>query len=290
MRVQLQQQSLFRSIEFCDCLHVRLRGLALTMSTVVKPKLLWVDAGIVGPREAAFATFARDFEVEPVGAGELARTERNADCDLVCFNFDYPDMSGLKLIAETKRRWSSVPVLLLTMQSSSDLAVWALRTRVFDLLVKPLVEQEIERCLERVQTALQARRTQSERKTQAPTAPLPTENRYRPQVPVAPRLQAAIAHIAKHYTRHIAESELALLCQMSPSRFCREFKAAFGVTFLEYLGEHRIEQAKRLLGNPSMSVSDVAVAVGFTDPSYFSRVFRKQEGIAPSEYRVACAG
>ena len=253
---------------------------------MAKPKLIWVNAGIVGPREAALATFARDFAVEEIGAGELQRNENFADCDLVCFNFDYPDMSSLKLIPETKRRWPSVPVLMLTMQNSSDLALWALRTRVFDLLIKPITEQEIERCLQRVRPALLARRTQSERKSQPPAAPLPAETRYRPQVPVAPRLQAAIAHIAKHFARHIAESEVALLCQMSPSRFCREFKAAFGVTFLEYLGAQRLEQAKRLLGNPSMSVTDVAHAVGFSDPSYFTRVFRKQEGVAPSEYRL----
>lgn len=262
---------------------------SLSVGPVAKSKLLWVNAGIVGPREAALATFGCDFEVEEIGAGELARGDRGADCDLVCFNFDFPDMNGLKLIPETKRRWPSVPVLMLTMQSTADLALWALRTRVFDLLVKPITEPEIEQCLERVHAALQARRMQSERKSQPRAAPLPAESRYRPQIPVAPRLQAAIAHIAKHYARHIAESEVAEICQMSPSRFCREFKAAFGVTFLEYLGEHRIEQAKRLLGNPSMSVSDVAVAVGFSDPSYFSRVFRKQEGVAPSEYRVAAA-
>jgi AraC-like DNA-binding protein len=65
----------------------------------------------------------------------------------------------------------------------------------------------------------------------------------------------------------IPESEVALLCNMSPSRFCREFKAAFAVTFVEYLATYRVSQAKRLLANPAMPVADVAVAVGFNDPS-----------------------
>jgi Helix-turn-helix domain len=79
---------------------------------------------------------------------------------------------------------------------------------------------------------------------------------------------------------------VALLCNMSPSRFCREFKAAFDATFVEYLANYRMQQAKRLLANPRMPVADVAVAVGFNDPSYFTRVFRKQEGASPSEYRA----
>jgi hypothetical protein len=73
---------------------------------------------------------------------------------------------------------------------------------------------------------------------------------------------------------------------MSPSRFCHEFKAIFAVTFVEYLAQYRMERAKRLLANPTISVADVAVSVGFNDPSYFTRVFRKQEGLSPSEYRA----
>lgn len=79
---------------------------------------------------------------------------------------------------------------------------------------------------------------------------------------------------------------MALVCEMSPSRFCREFKAAFGTTFGEYLADFRIGKAKQLLADPAMSVADVAAAVGFMDPSYFTRVFRKQEGICPSQYRT----
>ena len=61
---------------------------------------------------------------------------------------------------------------------------------------------------------------------------------------------------------------------------------AFNATFVEYLANYRMRQAKRLLANPTMAVADVAVAVGFSDPSYFTRVFRRQEGVSPSEYRA----
>jgi AraC-like DNA-binding protein len=176
---------------------------------------------------------------------------------------------------------------MITMQNSAELALWALRSRVFDLLVKPVTPEEVERCMRRVREALQARRSQTERTPQGVVGQLPVESRYRPQQPIPTRLQLALAHVAKHHLRHIAESEVALACEMSPSRFCREFKSAFGVTFLEYLTNYRIAKAKRLLANPGMSVTDVAAAVGFTDPSYFTRVFRKQEGVSPSEYRVS---
>lgn len=249
-------------------------------------KLLWVNVSLGGLDGVSRLPFERLFTLSEIGSAELDSAEAAAQWDAVCVNFDYPSMSGLKLIPEIKSRWPSAPILMLTLQNSAELSLWALRSRVFDLLVKPAAAGEVDRMLERVLRALRARSSQTERRPQVLVAQLPTETRYRPQETIVARLQAALAHVAKHYLRPIPESEVATLCSMSPSRFCREFRAAFDVTFVEYLANYRMEQAKRLLANPTMPVGDVAVAVGFSDPSYFTRVFKRQEGIAPSEYRA----
>ena len=253
---------------------------------VTQQTLLWINVDSAGGDTIASEPFWRLFRVTEIGEGELQFVQAES-YDAICFNFDFPVIAGLRLIPDAKKRWPSAPILMLTQQSSAELAIWALRSRVFDLLVKPVSADEVKRVLERVTHAVAARRSQTERKPQVLAAQLPAETRYRPQTPSAPRLQTAIAHVAKHYLRPIPESEVALLCNMSPSRFCRQFKAAFDVTFVEYLANYRMQQAKRLLSNPAMPVADVAAAVGFNDPSYFTRVFRKQEGVSPSEYRAA---
>lgn len=253
---------------------------------MTKLNLIWVNMGTApGLREASTSGFASACSLRELDVAELARPDLAHDCDTVCFNFDYPDMSGLKVVCETKRRWPSVPVLMLAMQGSVELALWALRARVFDLLIKPVTDEERDRCLQRIQAALQGRRSQSERKPCTVAPQLPPETRYRPHSVVASRLELAKAHVSKHFAQNIPESQVAALCEMSPSRFCREFKAAYGVTFVEYLANYRVKQAKRLLRNPNISVADAAAAVGFSDPSYFARVFRKQVGVAPTEYR-----
>lgn len=254
---------------------------------VAELKLLWVNVGNGRPDLVSRLPFERLFALTEVASSEFCSNDLEEPWDAILFDFDYPDMSGLKLIPDAKTRWPSAPILMLTLQSSVELAVWALRSRVFDLAVKPATPKEIERMLERVVAAISARHSQIERKPQGASAQLPAETRYRSQAPAASRLQSALAHVAKHFLRPIPESEVATLCNMSPSRFCREFKAAFEVTFGEYLSNYRMKQAKRLLANPTMPVADVAVAVGFNDPSYFTRVFRKQEGVSPSEYRAA---
>lgn len=249
-------------------------------------KLLWVAVSDGGRDGGSKLPFERLFQLTELRPAEFESTDPAEPWDAVCFDYDYPDMAGLRLVPQAKRRWPSAPIVMLTLQSSAELAIWALRSRVFDLLVKPVSAYETDRMLERVADAIRARRSQMERQPQALAAPLPTETRYHPQSPLAPRLQAALAHISKNFLRHISASEVALLCNLSPSRFCREFKAAFGETFGEYLANYRMSQAKRLLANPTMPVADVAGAVGFTDPSYFTRVFRRQEGVSPSEYRA----
>jgi AraC-like DNA-binding protein/ActR/RegA family two-component response regulator len=249
-------------------------------------KLLWINVDRTEPKDCSRLVFERRFQVTEIDGSEL-RTAGSEPWDVICFDFDFPAMSGLRLIPEAKKRWPSAPILMLTQQNSAELAVWALRSRVFDVLVKPANADEVNRALQRVTEAVQARRSQMERRPQVASAQLPPETRYHPHSAIAPRLQAAVAHITKNFLRHIPESEVALLCNMSPSRFCREFKAAFGMTFVEYLADYRVLQAKRLLANPTMAVADVAGAVGFNDPSYFTRVFRKQEGVSPSEYRAA---
>ncbi len=253
---------------------------------MVPLQLLWVnDCSAAIPRAAWMAGFAAICRLHEIEITQLFDKEAEGDWDLIGFNFDYPEMAQLKRVPETKRRWPSAPIVLLTAQCSLEFAVWALRVRVFDLLIKPIAPEEIEHCLQRVSQAVHARRSQSERQPQALLAQMPVEVRYRPHTAPSLRLEHSLTHISKYYGQPLPESQIARLCQMSPSRFCREFKAAYGVTYVDYLACYRIEQAKRLLNNPAMSIADVAAAVGFNDPSYFTRVFRRITGASPSAYR-----
>jgi AraC-like DNA-binding protein len=82
----------------------------------------------------------------------------------------------------------------------------------------------------------------------------------------------------------IRVAEVAELCDMSPFHFSHEFTAEFSLTFQEYVLRCRILEACKELRHPNVSVANVAHSVGFNDPSYFSRIFRRYFDLSPSEY------
>ncbi len=63
------------------------------------------------------------------------------------------------------------------------------------------------------------------------------------------------------------------------------FRAATGIKLSSYINERRLEYAKRLLKKTNMNISEIAYSCGYTDPGYFTRIFRKKEWQKPSRYR-----
>ncbi|MDR4466877.1 MAG: helix-turn-helix transcriptional regulator [Nitrospira sp.] len=65
----------------------------------------------------------------------------------------------------------------------------------------------------------------------------------------------------------------------------RRFKAATGITFIEYVQNLRIEEAKRLLETTGINAEEIGPAVGYEDYSFFHRLFKRLTGLTPARYR-----
>ncbi|WP_047247073.1 AraC family transcriptional regulator [Maribacter thermophilus] len=98
------------------------------------------------------------------------------------------------------------------------------------------------------------------------------------------RIRKIYAFIDEHYQEKIALEEVSEICNLTKPAFCRYFKKATGNTFVSFLNQYRISQAKRLL-LMGKNVSETAFECGFESLSYFNRSFKKITGENPSAFK-----
>lgn len=101
----------------------------------------------------------------------------------------------------------------------------------------------------------------------------------------AQQTQRITSFVQEHLSEDLSLTALANLAGLSPWHFCRAFKATFGLPPHRWLNAQRVERAKELLACPTLSITDVALCVGFAGSSHFSRAFRTALGCSPSDYR-----
>jgi two-component system response regulator YesN len=100
-----------------------------------------------------------------------------------------------------------------------------------------------------------------------------------------PFISRAIAYINTHYTQNINMACVANYVSVNYTYFSEKFREHTGINFNEYLKRRRLEEAKILLTDGYYKVYEVASRSGFGDVKYFTRIFRDETGLSPSEYR-----
>lgn len=95
----------------------------------------------------------------------------------------------------------------------------------------------------------------------------------------------AIRYLETHRQERVTMAEMAKLCHLTPSYFCRIFSRATGETFVDYANRQKVSWAKKMLQDPNVTISQAAAELGYLDTSYFIRVFKKYEGVTPLVYR-----
>jgi AraC-like DNA-binding protein len=99
--------------------------------------------------------------------------------------------------------------------------------------------------------------------------------------------RTAMAYIHERFAEPISREQMARDLNVNERYLTRCFGQETGLTPIAYLNRYRIAQARGLLDSDNLSITEVALACGFSDSSYFGRVFQKEIGRSPSEYRRA---
>ena len=98
-------------------------------------------------------------------------------------------------------------------------------------------------------------------------------------------LGAALRYMEDHLGDEISRDDAAAVACLSPSHFSRVVKQAFGHSFTDLLARMRVDRARELLARTDHSLIQICLDCGFSDPSYFTKVFQKYTGQTPGEYR-----
>ena len=215
---------------------------------------------------------------------ELIRREHP---DILISDICMPEMDGLSMIAALKSEFPDMEIAILTGYRDFDYAQEAIRLGVCRFLLKPSKMDELNEAIETMTEKLKEREAlrKGEHKTDKPGEGKGAEEFAPEDAAGSFIVKNALAYMEANYKERLKLSDVADNVYVSQWHLSKLLNKYTGQTFSEILNHVRMEQAKQLLGNPSMRIGDIAEAVGFLDMAHFSRVFKKQEGISANEYR-----
>ncbi len=246
-----------------------------------QPTLLLVEDN-VEMRAFLLQMLAPHYRVTTAGDGAEGVSLALADPpDLIVSDLMMPEKDGYQLCRELKTdlRTSHVPVILLTARASRDALLEGLGEGADDYLTKPFDAREL---LARAANLIRSRRVLRERFAAAITVPAS-------ELAVNPLdqdfLTRALAHVEKHLTdAQLSVDQLADALGTSRTQLNRKLRALVNQSSNQFIQSVRLQRAVQLLRQDGATVKEVAYSCGFSSPGYFSKVFRKEFGVAPGEY------
>ncbi|MFV0502422.1 MAG: response regulator [Lachnospirales bacterium] len=195
--------------------------------------------------------------------------------DLVVTDIKMPVMDGLTMIAKAQKG-HTFKAIILSSYGEFDYTKKAINLQVYDFLMKPLDETELEEILIKLQNSLNKdKKYHSFFDIEYYKLKVNNKNSYTYKV---------IEIIEKNYNQKLSIEQISDEFGVSNSYLSRKFKKATEHTFLEFLNKYRIEQALELMKNHELKIYEIADKTGFTDYKHFCSVFKKYLEHSPTNY------
>jgi YesN/AraC family two-component response regulator len=193
--------------------------------------------------------------------------------DLVFTDVSMPVMDGLSFVKMLRQQSEKPDVIIISVHEEFQYVQQALRHGVADYLLKPVELVDLTACLEKwLQQNARQQEPQLKKVEEAAGLFLSTVDQVIKYIQETPPGEVTLADAAKRV--HMNASYLSQL-----------FKQRMNMNFVDYVTEQRIKEAKKLLCNTSLRVSEISHRMGYSDVAYFCTIFKKITGRTPSEHR-----
>ncbi|EQK44435.1 MULTISPECIES: response regulator transcription factor [Peptostreptococcaceae] len=191
-----------------------------------------------------------------------------------------PIMGGIELTKKIKEVFPDIYVILLTNYAEFSYAKEAISCGVYEYLVKSDIRpKELKEILDKVNESEKELEKNKASRLQKENTLSESKDGY------SKTIKKSIDYIHKNYKQHISLQDISNYVFLSHEYFSRLFKEEVGENFSSYLTNYRMKKAESLIKNTDMKISQIAIEVGYTNASYFSRSYKKFKGISPEDDR-----
>lgn len=206
---------------------------------------------------------------------QARRIVQSETVDVALCDIELPEESGLDFVQWMADQEVGAVVIFVTSHAKFDYASRALKLRARDYLLKPVSGEALESSLT---NAIAYRRLlDAQRRESQQTSDLPTD-----EDEVVAQTKA---YIQEHLGENISRADIAKRVYLHPDYLSHIFRDRTGATLSDYILQERVRRAKELLKAGQMSITEIGEEVGFSNASYFGKMFRKCTGCTPKDYR-----
>ena len=222
--------------------------------------------------------------IEAVNGREAKDFYFSNNCKIALLDIEMPGINGLEAAEAIRKQDKEAVIIFLTAFDEFDYARRALYVKALDYLLKPTDENELVIALEEAISLVTSNILLDV--SDVDKRPL-VENMSNEQIKLNAIIDTVKDYIENHYTEDIALQDVAKTLNYSDAYFCKVFKQCFDKGFVFFFTEFRINRAKELLADVAINIKEISSMVGYRDSNYFTKVFKRTEGMTPSEYRLS---